>query len=137
MELEGKNVSIDVDVLDEPLDYTFLLSHIWVYVMTTIASSIFHTLQFPHQCRIVTVDQLDYCTPNIHNHGANNVPFFKDSKLYYESVWVRLLKDSSLMGHFPITPSNTPQQVATIHVILSLEHQSFEFDDPWVVPSQF
>lgn len=56
MELGRNIVSIDVEVVDAPLDYNLLLGWSWFYVMTTIASSIFHTLQFPHQGKVVTID---------------------------------------------------------------------------------
>ena len=85
---------------------------------------------------MVTIDQLDYCTLNIHNHGANNAPFVEYSKSFYESVGVGVLKDSSLMGNFPSTPHNPPQQIYTIHMISITTPKSFELYDPWVVPNQ-
>jgi hypothetical protein len=97
-----KNISIDVEVVDTPLDYNLLLGHSWFYAMTIVASSVFRLLQFPHQGKIVTIDQLDYCTPDICNNNANNIPFLGHSNLKYESVGVGLLKDSSLMGFFPL-----------------------------------
>lgn len=92
VELGGKSISIDVEVVDVPLDYNLLLGRSWFYVMTVVTYSIFHTLQFPHQGKIVTIDQLNFFTPVIHNNGTNNIPFINDSKLSYESVRVGLLK---------------------------------------------
>ena len=92
--------------------------------MTVVSSSVFHTLQFLHQSRIVTINQLNYCTPNIRDHGLNNVPFVDDSKLSYESVGVGLLKDSSLMGTFPLSTFNSPPKVATVNTISTLSQQS-------------
>ena len=106
LELGGATISIDGEVVDAPLDYNLFLGQCWFYVMAAISSSNFHTLQFPHQDKIVTIDQLDYCIPDIRNHGANNVPFVEDSKLSYESVGVGLLKYSSLMGNFPLSSPN-------------------------------
>jgi hypothetical protein len=37
-------VEVDVEVVDAPLDYNLLLGHNWTNDMTTIVSSIFHTL---------------------------------------------------------------------------------------------
>ena len=48
---------------------------------------------------------------------------------------VGVLKDSSLMGTFPITPPHPPQQATTIHMISRLEKQSYESHDTWVVPN--
>jgi len=104
-----KIVRVDVEVVDAPLDYTLLLGRRWFYVMNVIASSVFRLVQLPHQGKIVTIDQLDYCTPYLHNHATNNVPFLGYSKLSYESVGVGLLKYSSLMGYFPLTYPETLQ----------------------------
>ena len=41
MELGGKTMSIDIKVVDAPLDYNLLLDHSWFYAMTVVASSIF------------------------------------------------------------------------------------------------
>jgi hypothetical protein len=82
--------------------------------MTTVASSVFHILRFPHQGKIIIIDQLDYTTPNLHNVAMNNVHFLGKSSL--ESVGVGLLKDSSLMGVFPL-PGPTAPQVATLNMI--------------------
>jgi hypothetical protein len=37
----GKTISIDVEVVDAPIDYNFLLGRSWSYAMNFIASSIF------------------------------------------------------------------------------------------------
>jgi hypothetical protein len=64
--LGGKMIELDVEVVDAPLDYNLLLGHTWTYAMTTIVSSVFHTLCFPHDGRIVKIDQLSfvYASPN-------------------------------------------------------------------------
>ena len=56
MELWGKTVSIDMEVVDAPLDYNLLLGHSWFYAMIVVTSLVFHTLQFPHQGKIGTID---------------------------------------------------------------------------------
>jgi hypothetical protein len=96
---------------------------------------VFRILQFPHQEKIVTVDQLDYCTPDLHNSATNNVPFL-GSSLGYESVGVGLLKDSSLVGIFPVPPPDTPE-VSMLNMILTQVQQSLESLDPLVVPSLY
>jgi hypothetical protein len=83
--------------------------------MTVVTSLVFCIFQFPHEGKIVTVDQIDYCNPYLHNSPMNNVPFL-GSSLEYESVGVGLLKYSSLMGIFPLPPLDTPK-VATLNMI--------------------
>ena len=57
----GKIVSIQVEVVDAPLDYNLLLGRNWFYSMIVVVFSVFHMLQFPHEGKIVTIDQLHYC----------------------------------------------------------------------------
>jgi hypothetical protein len=56
VQLGGKIMEVDVEVVDAPLDYNLLLGHNWTYAMTIVVSSIFHTLCFPHDGKIVTID---------------------------------------------------------------------------------
>ena len=58
IEMGGNISSIQVEVVDAPIDYNLLLGRNWFYAMTTVASSVFCTLQFPHLGNIVTIDQL-------------------------------------------------------------------------------
>ena len=49
IEVEGKMVNLDVEVFDAPLDYNLLLGRRWSDAMTTVVSSIFHLIMFPHK----------------------------------------------------------------------------------------
>jgi hypothetical protein len=70
IELGGKTVFVEVEVVDAPLEYNFLLGCTWFYEMTTIVvSSVFRVLHFPHQGNIVTIDQLAFCTPDLRTNG--------------------------------------------------------------------
>ena len=64
--LGGNMVEVDVEVVDAPLDYYFLLGFNWNYAMTAIMSSVFRTLCFPHDGKIMTIDQFSfaYASPN-------------------------------------------------------------------------
>lgn len=75
MELGGKAVSVDIEVVDAPLDYNFLIGLSWFYAMIAATSSIFRVLQFPHQGQIATIDRCDYCTPDLRGQTTNYVPF--------------------------------------------------------------
>jgi hypothetical protein len=46
VQLGGKMVEVDVEVVDAPLDYNLLLGRNWTYAMTAIVSSVFRTLCF-------------------------------------------------------------------------------------------
>jgi hypothetical protein len=57
VQLGGKMVEVDVEVVDVPLDYNLLLGCNWTYAMTKIISYVFCTLCFPTDGNIVTIDQ--------------------------------------------------------------------------------
>jgi hypothetical protein len=62
--LGGKIVFIDVMVVQDPLDFTLLLGRDYVYAMKAIVSTLFHVIYFPHDGRVVTVDQLSFIDPD-------------------------------------------------------------------------
>jgi hypothetical protein len=133
IQLGGKTITVDVEVVDAPLYYNLLLGRHWLYAMTVVASSVFQCVQFPHQGKIVTIDQLDFCT--LDARATNNIPFLGDHPVTYESIGVGLLKDSSLMGTFPTPLPPTTHHIATINMISTTAYQSLESSNPWIVPS--
>jgi hypothetical protein len=135
IQLGGKTIIVDVEVVDAPLNYNLLLGRSWFYAMTVVASSVFRCVQFSHQGKIVTVDQLDFCATDARALATNNIPFLGDHKITYESVGVVLLKDSILMGTFPTPLPPTTHHIATVDMILTTAYQSLESFDPWIVPS--
>ena len=56
--LGRKTVHLNVMVVPGPLDYNLLLGNDYVYNMEAIVSTLFQVLCFPHEGKIVTVDQL-------------------------------------------------------------------------------
>ena len=118
--LGGKNISIQVEVVDAPLDYDLLLGKNWFYAMNVVASTVFRTIQFPHLGRIVTIDKLDFCTPDVTISTNNNIPMLGQSPPPYQSIGVDMLKDLSLMGIFPSTPPNTDTVI--VNMISSFDY---------------
>jgi hypothetical protein len=51
---------VDVEVVYTPLDYKLLLGFNWTYPMTVVISSVFHTLFFPHDGKILTIDHFPF-----------------------------------------------------------------------------
>ena len=133
MELGSKTISVDFEVVDSPLDYNLLLGRSWFYSMTTITSSIFRIIQFPNQGKIDTIDQLDYCTPDLCTQTTNIVPLLEGFKLSYEQLGLVFLKYSSLIGTFPISTPNPPP-IVEVNMISSMVQRSLESSDTWVVP---
>ena len=63
--LGGKTIYLNVMVVPGPLDYNLLLGHDYVYNMEAIVSTLFQVICFPHEGKIVTIDQLSFLGPNI------------------------------------------------------------------------
>ena len=83
--------------------------------MNIVASTFSQTLQFPHLGKIVTIDQLNFCSPDVTTPTANNIPMLGQSPPPYQLIGVGMLKDSTLMGVFPSTPPST--EVVTVNMI--------------------
>ena len=63
--LGGKTFTIEVEVVDAPLDYNLLLGRNWMYIMQAIASSLFRVVFFPFNGKIVTIDQTSFKNPSV------------------------------------------------------------------------
>ena len=83
--------------------------------MTSVASTVFRTLQFPHLGKIVTIDQLEFCPLDVTTPAMNNIPMLGQSPPPYQSIGVGMLKDSTLMGVFPLAPPS--RKLATMNMI--------------------
>jgi len=131
--LEGKAVNVEVEVFDAPLNYNLLLGHSWIDSMCIVVSTLFRVLRFPHQGKVTTVDQLAFF--NVDSR-TSNVPFISKTPPSYENVGVGLLKDSMLMGTFPIPPPNIPSPFfALINMISTSVSETHDPYDPWIVPN--
>jgi hypothetical protein len=132
IKLEGKMVQVEVEVFDAPLDYNPLLGCSWIDSMRAIVSTLSCVVRFPHQGKVVTVDQLAFFN---YDTRTGNVSFIARTPPGYENVDVGLLKDSSLMGTFPIPPPDVPHpSVASINMISTVLHKFIMSFDPWIVP---
>jgi hypothetical protein len=68
VEVGGKTIPIDIEVIDAPLDYNIFFKRSYMYAMKAVASSLFRTMMFPHNGKIITINQLTHYDPN---HSAN------------------------------------------------------------------
>ena len=101
IEWGSKTITVDVEVVYEPIDYNFLLGPSWIHAMRAIVSLVSRVIRFPHWGKIVMIDQLDYCM--LETVIQPNVPFIKDALKEFQDIRVGSLKNDSLMGKF-MTP---------------------------------
>jgi hypothetical protein len=108
--LEDKMVNVEVELFDVPLNYNLLLGRSWIDSMHAVVSTLFYVIRFPHQGKVITVDQLAFFNSDAR---TSNVPFIEKTPPGYENVGIGLLIDSSLMSTFPIPPPDVPHPLVT------------------------
>ena len=74
--LGGKTVHMDVMVVPGPLDFNLPLGQDYTYAMGALVSSLFRVACFPHEGRIVTIDQLSFFGPNVATGPPSPPPGF-------------------------------------------------------------
>jgi hypothetical protein len=77
-----------------------------MYAMKAVASSIFRTMMFPHNGKIVTIDQVSHYEPNPSANIDNILPLIHTSHNAYPLVEMGLgiFKDPSLLGKYHGAP---------------------------------
>ena len=58
--VEGKNVTLEVEVIDAPLNYNLLLCWSWSYAMIVVVSSFFQLIVFTHKENMVEFEHFSY-----------------------------------------------------------------------------
>jgi hypothetical protein len=98
IELGGKTILIDIEVINAQLDYNILLGRSYMYAMKAVASSVFQTIMFPHNGKIVTIDQVSHYEPNPSASLDNILPLIHTNKDAYPLIKMGpgIFKDPSL-----------------------------------------
>jgi hypothetical protein len=129
-------VCIEVEVVDAPIDYNLLLGRSWTYAMQAVVATVFQVLLFPHEGRIVTIDQLSFSRPDP-ALGASTVPMVDNHQDGVVNVGVHLCP--SLMGTFDYPPPQGDVKFISSHHKAEIFHvSSFRttyFQDPWTLSS--
>jgi hypothetical protein len=99
VELRGKTILIDIEVIDSPLDYNILFGCNYVYV---VGSSVFRSMMFLHNRKIVTIDQITHYEPNHSTNIDNILPLVCTSFDAYSLIDMgpRIFKHPSLLGAY-------------------------------------
>jgi hypothetical protein len=60
-------------VVQDPLDFDLLIGRDYVYSMKAIVPTLFHVISFPHDGRVVTIDQLLLVGPDLTINSMNSL----------------------------------------------------------------
>jgi hypothetical protein len=137
VELGGKTILIDIEVIDAQLDYNILLGHTYMYAMKAVVSSVFRTIMFPHNGKIVTIDQVTHYEPNPSTSLDNILPFIHTNQDVYPLVEMGpgIFKDPSLLGTYheapPLLP---PSQVCIVSTKDKLQENTHPPQEASVIP---
>jgi hypothetical protein len=105
-------VCVEVEVVDAPIDYNLLLGRSWTYAMQAVVATVFRVLLFPHEGRIVTIDQLSFSRPDP-ALGASTVPMVDNPQASVVNVGVGLCP--YLMGTFDYPPPQGDVKFISTH----------------------
>jgi hypothetical protein len=136
VQLGGKTVEVEVEVVDVPLDYNLLLGHNWNYAMIVVVSSVFHTHFFPHEGKITTIEQLSFACSSPNASIGPSIPMIDNSQATTENIGVRMY--SSLMGTFKfMSPSHHVYSMSSRPVLTgsSIPFRTSYFGDTSTLPS--
>jgi hypothetical protein len=137
--LGGKTMNVEVEVVDAPIDYNLLLVQSWTYAMEVVPFSYFRCIKFPHEGKLVTIDQLSFY--NAPNESGTAALFVNNSTPACENMVVSLY--SSLMGSFNISspilmvnsfPIYAFTQVARDQGFLERSFKTTYLSYPWTLP---
>jgi hypothetical protein len=137
VELGGKTILIDIEVIDAQLNYNILLGRSYMYAMKAVASSIFRTIMFPHNGKIVTIDQVSHYEPNPSANLDNILPLIHTNQDVYPLIEMGpgIFKDPSLLGTYhgapPLLP---PSQVCIVSSKETLQEDDIPPQEASVIP---
>lgn len=100
-----KTILTDKEVLDAQLDYNILLGRSYMYEMKAVTSSVFRVMIFPHDRKIVTIDQLTYYEKKTLTALDGVLPFVRSSLITtYTEFKPAQFKPSTLLKTYPVDP---------------------------------
>jgi hypothetical protein len=106
IELGGNTILINIEVIDALIDYNILFRRSYMYAMKAVVSSVFHTMMFPHNGKIITIDQVSHYEPNPSSNIDNILPFVHTNPDAYPLIEMGpiIFKDPSLLGTYHGAP---------------------------------
>jgi hypothetical protein len=136
MQLGGKTMCVEVEVVDAPLNYNLFLGWIWTYDMQVVVATVFQVLFFPHKGQIVTIDQLSFSKLDL-ALGASMVLMIDNPQPGVVNVGFGLCPSLMATFNYP-TPHGDIKFISNHHKVDIFQVSSFHmtyFEDPWILPS--
>jgi hypothetical protein len=106
-------VCVEVEVVDAPLNYNLLLGRSCTYAMQVVVATIFRVFLFPHEGRIVTIDQFSLSRPDP-ALGASTVPMIDNPQAGVINVGVGLCPYLMVTFDYP-PPHGDVKFISTHH----------------------
>ena len=100
---------IDIDVINAQLDYNLLLGRSYMYAMRAVVSIVFCLMMFPHERKIVTVEQLTYHDPQGLIALANVIPTITTNELQVATTHANVIHATNIVVEN--TPTSPPLNV--------------------------
>ena len=82
-----------------------------MYAMKFVTSSLFQVMMFPHNGKVVTIDQLTYHEPSIKGPPDNIISQLQNYTLLIIEIRPRVIKNSTLLGAYHGDPPVIPQEL--------------------------
>jgi hypothetical protein len=106
VQLGGKTILINIEVIDAPLDYNILFGRSYMYAMKAVTSYVFRMMMFPHNGKILTINHLTHYDPNHSTNIDNILPLFLASSDDFSVIDIGpgIFKNRSLLGAYQGAP---------------------------------
>jgi hypothetical protein len=132
IELGGKTILIDIEVIDAHLDYNILFECNYMYSMKEIASSVFHTMMFPHNGKIITINQITHYEPNHSANTDNILPLVRTSSNDFPvfNISPGLFQDPSMLGTYQGAPSFLKPSFSAQVCVVSSKGTNIKYKTP-------
>ena len=121
---------VEVEVIDAPLDYNLLLGRSCTYAMCTISSVVLQVVIFPHEGKLVTIDQLNFTQKGHMDSNESAVRLVDQVKPIAQSLGAGMY--TSLMGTFDLPASINYIGFTSVGKSIAMV---VDRTDPWVLPS--
>jgi len=134
LQLGGKTVCIEVEVVDASLDYNILLGRSWTYAMQAMFPIVFRVLLFPHEGQIMTIDKLSFSHLDP-SSGATTVPMIDNAQPKIVNIGVGLCPPLMVTFDYPPPPSdvNFVSDQPNVEIFQVLSFRMNYFNDPCII----